>query len=319
MSNNKNFRKINLNHIPVFAAIAETRSITAAARLLGAEKTRVSRILAEFENDLNAELVYRTTRDLRLTTEGERFYGRCKKILSDLEDATHGLSRGGDEATGHIRLTGAHGIASSLLPQAIKEFNKLHPRVTFEIILTQQILNLVKEGIDVAFRVGALEDSAYKSKKIGICPFAFAATPYFLSSNSPVGRIEDLSSAPTIALPSFDRRPLVFRKPGSIARLKLSSSIVCNSPTVILDLTLKDLGIGLLPELTCRDHFRTGRLVRIFEQWNTDPVPISLLFHASARKKTHVSLFIAFLSSGFGKLYLSGAMVPEPIIHPTPN
>jgi LysR family transcriptional regulator, regulator for bpeEF and oprC len=303
MSNNKNLSKINLNHIPVFIAIAELKSLTAAARFLGSEKTRVSRVLAEFESDLNTELVYRTTRDLRLTAQGQVFYDQCKKVISELETATNQLSRKSGEVSGHIRLTGAHGVASAVFPQTIKEFNRLYPRVTFEIILAQNSLNLVKEGIDVALRVGHLEDSSYKAKKIGDCQFAFAATPLFLSSKQPPRNIEDLATASTIALPNFDRKYLIFKKPGSEVRLKLESHIVCNTPILALDLTLKDLGIGLLPEFICRDHFRTGQLIRMFEQWSTHSIPMSVLFHASAQRNTHISLFIAFLSSRSENLY----------------
>jgi LysR family transcriptional regulator, regulator for bpeEF and oprC len=308
MGNNSVFRKINLNHIPVFAAIAESKSITAAARIMGYEKTRVSRILTEFESDLDTELVFRTTRALRLTKAGELFYIQCKKMLADLEDATDQLGHRGGEVSGHIRLTAAHGVATALLPQTIKEFNARYPQVTFEIILTQQSLNLVKEGIDLAFRVGALESSSYKSRKIADCQFAFAATPQFLKSRPPLNVLKDLNSVPTITLPNYDKTSLIFSKPGEDTRLKLTSAIVTNSPTVIMDLTLMDLGVGFLPEFICRDYFKTGQLIRLFEQWNTSLVPISLVFHASSRKNQHVSLFITFLSTRLKKIYLDGAV-----------
>jgi len=299
MSNNHNLKKINLNHLLVFMAIAETRNLTQAAKLLGSEKTRVSRVLSEFENDLNAELVYRTTRDMRLTEAGQKFYLRCKNILGELEEATNQLSYKDGEVSGHIRLTAAHGISSAILPQIISEFNKLHPRVTFEIIMTQQMMNLVKEGIDLALRVGTLEDSSYKVRKIGDAHFAFAATPVFLSSHQHVHQLTDLSSIPVMALPNFNNKMLLFRNGEEEVSIKLSSAFACNSPDLLLDMTLKDLGMALLPEFICRDHFKTGQLIRVFENWKPNPVPVSLLFHASGRKSTHVSLFIAFLSFHF--------------------
>jgi DNA-binding transcriptional LysR family regulator len=297
MSNNKKFGKINLNHIPVFAAIAETQSLTAAARYLGSDKTRVSRILAEFERALNAQLVLRTTRDVRLTSEGERFYEQCKKILLDWENAANRLSLASDEISGHIRLTAAHGIGSLLLPRAIKAFRQRFPRVSFEVVMTQQTINLVQEGIDIALRIGPLEDSTFKVKRIGECRFIFAATPRFLSSMEPLQRIENLSMATTMAMPHFNRKTLLFKRSGVTVRFKLNSSIVCNSPLVVLDLALQDLGIGLMPELTCRDRLKTGQLVQLFEDWSTETTPISLLFHASTRKNIHVSHFIEFLAA----------------------
>lgn len=300
MSNNHSLNKINLNHLLVFMAIAETRNLTQAAKMLGSEKTRVSRVLSEFENDLNTELVYRTTRDMRLTEAGEQFYIRCKRILGELEDATNQLSCKDGEVSGHIRMTAAHGISSAILPQLLKEFNKLHPNVTFEILMTQQSLNLVKEGIDLALRVGVLEDSSYKVKKIGDAYFTFAGTPVFLSNHQHMHHLKDLASIPVLALPSFNNKILLFKNAEEEeVSIKLESSICCNSPDLLLDLTLKDLGLGLVPEFMCRDHFKTGQLIRVFENWNTRPVPVSLLFHASGRKATHVSAFIAFLTFHF--------------------
>jgi len=309
MSNNQNLKKINLNHIPVFVAIAETKSITAAAHLLGQEKTRVSRILSEFESDLNTELVFRTTRNLRLTKRGIVFYEQCKKTLQELEEGMRILSHRGGEISGHIRLTAAHGIASALLPSVIKEFNQLHPLVTFEIILTQQELNLVKEGIDIAFRVGELENSSYKVRKIGDAQFVFVSTPSLLTSNFQFRSIEDLENISTIVLPSFNKKSLSFKNGDEAVNLRLKNKLICNSPSLLMDLVLKDFGIGLLPEFLCRDHFKTGQLIHLFDQWHTHTVPLSLIFHASSGKNKHVALFIDLLSSSARKMYQTAPLM----------
>jgi len=291
-------RSLNLNHLPVFIAIAESKSLTEAARLLGQNKTRVSRILTELEADLNSELVYRTTRNLRLTGAGELFYRRCKEIVLNIDEAANQLSQKETETSGHICMTAAHGIASLLLPVVIRDFQKLYPKVTFEFRMTQQSLNLVKEGIDIALRVGILEDSSYIAKKVGNIHYTFVATPNFLKSNQ-VKKLRDVESAKTITFPHFNKKKLQFKQGSEQIQIRLNSTVVCNSPDLLLNFALQDLGIALLPESICRDHFRTGQLIRIFENWQTDSVPISLLFHGSDRKPKPVSIFIAFLSNYF--------------------
>jgi LysR family transcriptional regulator, regulator for bpeEF and oprC len=295
----KNRSNFNLNHLPVFVAIAESKSLTEAAQAVRQDKTRVSRILSELEGSLNVELVYRTTRDLRLTDAGQLFYVRCKEIMTNVEDATDQLSRKETEVSGHVCLTAAHGIASVILPLALREFGKLHPQVTFEIRMTQQSLNLAKEGIDIALRVGMLPDSSYLARKIGLIRYAFVATPKFLNSYPPVRKIEDTQSAKTVTFSHFNKKALHFKKANETLRIRLDSGITSNSPDFILSVVLQDMAMGLLPEFVCRDHVATGRLVPLFDRWQLEPVPISLLFHKSALRPAAVTAFIEFLANYF--------------------
>jgi LysR family transcriptional regulator, regulator for bpeEF and oprC len=298
MSNNRNWLKIiNLNHLPVFAAIVEAGSITAAARLLGSEKTRVSRILTDLENALGTKLAYRTTRHLRITEQGQALYGRCKRMIQDLEETTGQIIRQNAEISGHIRLTGAHGLVSAMLPDILVNFSRQHPRVTFEIILTQEALNLVTEGVDIALRIGHLGDSSHRIRRVGNARFSFAATPAFLRDVPQPMELESLSEVPTLAFPHFNKKPLTVNKPGSTKKISLRSPILCNSPDMILNLTLKNMGVGIVPEFICRDHFKTGQLVRLFEPWSPAAVPVSILFHDSKKKGTHVAIFLSFLAS----------------------
>jgi LysR family transcriptional regulator, regulator for bpeEF and oprC len=298
MSNNSNWMKnINLNHLPVFAAIVETGSITAAAQLLGSEKTRVSRILTELEDALGTKLAYRTTRHLRITEQGQALYVRCKRIIEELEETAGQIIQQNDEISGHIRMTGAHGLVSAMLPDIIVNFSKRYPRVTFEIILTQAALNLVTEGIDLALRIGRLKDSSHRVRQIADAQFSFAATPAFLSNVPQPMELESLSKIPTLTFPHFNKKSLIVNKLGRTKEISLHTPILCNSPDMILNLTLRSMGVGIVPEFICRDHFKTGQLVQLFEPWSPATVPLSILFHDSSRKRKHLSIFMAFLAS----------------------
>jgi LysR family transcriptional regulator for bpeEF and oprC len=290
-------KRINLNHLPVFVSIVEAGSITAAARRLGSDKTRVSRILAELETDLGIQLALRTTRHLQLTEEGRALYQRCKSALEDLEEAAGQVVDRGEEVRGHIRITGAHGIISFVLPEIVQKFLQRHPKVTFDVVLAQEKLDLVKDGIDLALRIGPLEDSSYKARKLGECKFLFVATPGFLGAGSRLSAIEDLSSCPIIAFPHYSGTSFSVSARGKSKKLRLESGIVCNSPDLILGMTLKGIGVGILPELICREYLRTGQLVQLFEPWGPTPAPISMVFHPSGRTRPHLSLFMNFLAS----------------------
>jgi DNA-binding transcriptional LysR family regulator len=193
-------------------------------------------------------------------------------------------------------MTAAHGIASLVLPTVIRDFQKLYPKVTFEFRMTQQSLPLAKEGIDVALRVGNLEDSSNIAVRVGNIRYAFVATPNFLKLN-PIRRLKDVESTKTITFPHFNNKRLPIKRGSEQSQVRLNGAIVCNSPDLLLNFALQDLGVALLPESLCRDHFKTGQLIRLLEKWQINPVPISLLYRDSERKPRPLSLFIEFLSN----------------------
>ncbi|MBX2988369.1 MAG: LysR family transcriptional regulator [Bdellovibrionaceae bacterium] len=286
---------MDLNHLSVFVKIAETGSLTKAAQALGQPKSRVSRILSSLERDLKVQLIHRTTRHLQLTDIGKRFYEHCKGPLAGLEEAARDLSDCTQEVQGRIRLTAAHDVGAMLLPPIIDDFSRLYPRVEFEIILAQESLNLVRDSIDIAIRIGQLKDSSLKSHRVADLMLILVASPGFLESHPVPNQLSDLGVLPCLGFEAVRGKGWTFTNGREKRTLRVDHAIVANNPEFILKVALRGRGVALLPDILCRDHLQNGKLVHLFRSWHGEPVPINLIFPYQKQMPHHVRRFMDFL------------------------
>src|SRR5919198_496279 len=146
----------DLNDILVFARVVEAGSFTAAARLLGMPKTTVSRRIAALEREVGVRLLQRTTRSLGLTDAGRLYHEQAGQALRTIEEANRRLAEARAEPSGTIRVSAPVGFGGYFLNDTIFEFMAAHPKTRVELNLTDDQLNLVESGIDLAFRTGVL-------------------------------------------------------------------------------------------------------------------------------------------------------------------
>lgn len=302
MSNNQAPVKMDLNHLLIFNKIAESRNLTDAAKVLGQEKSRLSRVLSELESTLGVELVYRTTRQFRLTDAGRQLYLKSHESLLALQHTANEFLNREGKLRGRIRLTGAHGVFARMISPVIADFSRRHPQVGFELIFAQQSLDLVKEGIDLAVRMGAPKDSVLKMRKIGEFTAVFGASPRYLSSREAPRRLGDLKSHRLLMLESLNDRDIPLTDGTREERLRLRGIVSSNGPDVLLDLVLAGLGIGLLPEILFRNHVKTREVVTLFPQWKMEGLPVNLIFAHKRQPPPHVRAFADFLTDRFRML-----------------
>lgn len=263
--------EINLNHLVTFIKIAESKNLTVAAKVLKQDKTRLSRVLKELEEMLGVELIYRTTRQFQLTEAGARLYKRCQPALLSLQNTTSELTSHDGDLKGHIRITGAHGVFSRLIPSIIADFSATHPQVTFDIVFAQQGLDIIREGIDLAIRMGQPKESGLRTLRL-------------------------------LMLESMNNKPLrLIDNKGNEEEISLTGSITSNDPDTLLAMTLKGLGASLLPEVLVQSHLQTKELVHILPAWTTHSLPISLLFANRKKIPPHIRAFANFLADSFRK------------------
>lgn len=290
-----NNQKIDLNHLAVFNKIAESQSLTAAAKLLKQDKARLSRILAELEEAFGTKLIHRTTRQFQLTEMGMKLYREFTPALLSLRQTTSELLSKDGELHGHIRLTGAHGLFARMISPILAEFTQAHPKVTFDLVFAQQSLDLVKEGIDLAVRMGQPKDSSMIIQKIGDFSACFVASPFYIKKHSRFS-FETLNQCRLLMLESLNNKLLKIINGEESKQIKLKGFVTCNGPDVLLDMTLQGVGVSLLPEMFIRDHIKSGALVRLFPGWITEPMPAVLLHTYGKRSMPpHIQAFSDFL------------------------
>lgn len=159
--------QLDLNQIRTFVKLVQSGSFTKAAEVLRQPKSRVSRRLAALEKDLGVQLIYRTTRQFQLTETGRTYYERAQGLIDGLESLSLEVNEATTEVSGVIRVTASDDMGLKYLPIILDEFSKLYPRIRFEIVLSQAYVDLVKESVDVALRIGALKDSSLRVRKVG--------------------------------------------------------------------------------------------------------------------------------------------------------
>ena len=175
--------EFDLNEMAIFVHVVEAGSFTGAAKNLGLPKSTVSRKITQLEERLGVRLIQRTTRSLRLTDTGSAYYNHCARILGEIEEANITVTQMQSTPTGTLRITAPVLFGSTVLSGLIADFMDEHPQVQIDLVLTDQRLDLVQDGIDVAFRVGQLEDSSLIGRHLGDARSILCASPEYVKKH----------------------------------------------------------------------------------------------------------------------------------------
>ncbi len=282
--------------------IAKATSLTEAAELLALDKSRVSRILSSLEESLGLELVNRSTRHFQLTPAGQKLLDSSSVHLAGLEEAVQVVRSSTSEPAGHLRLTAAHGLSTELLPEILGEFMSIYPKVTIELLISQEPLDLVKERIDIGIRVGDLPDSSLKARKIGQTGVVLVATPAYLANQRRIEHPSRLEGAALLGLSAFLGGITLASASGEKFKLKLRDGLTfsSNSPNILLTMTLKGRGIGIVPAVLCRKHMISGELARVLDDWTAPSFPFYIVHRYHGAVPSHVRNLCDFLRSKLG-------------------
>ncbi len=269
---------MDLNRVSTFARVAEAGSFTAAATSLGVQKSSVSRSVAALEADLGVRLLQRTTRRIRLTDAGRAYYERARDALASLEEAHQAAAALRAEPSGTVRVTATVDMAPELA--AVTEaFLRQHPRVRVEVMLTARVVDLVKEGFDLAVRGGVLTDSSLMARRVGDTDFGLFAAPAYLARTGRPRRLADLARHECI----------LYRSEGGVATWRLSGPHGEERVTVrgraegdeygfVRSLAAAGFGIALGPLPTFGPLAREGSLERVLPQHALRGAPMHVVW-----------------------------------------
>ncbi|WP_437675944.1 LysR family transcriptional regulator [Sorangium sp. So ce131] len=268
---------MDLNHLSVFAAVAETASFTAAARRLGVPKSTVSRAVASLEASLGVRLLQRTTRSVALTTAGQALVDRLGSRLRALTEALEGLPELADEPSGSLRLTATADFGTEVVAEILAGFCRRYPRITVEMHLATRPVDLVKEGYDAAFRFlgNKPRDSTLVARKVGELSLQFYASPAYLAARGTPRSVDDLSEHDCVAIAGTSP----FARGGvSGAGARLHLRLVADDGFFVREAVRHGMGIGLLPAFLAQQDVLAGSLVRVLPRWTTPMGGVFLVF-----------------------------------------
>ena len=283
---------IDLEHLRVFARIADLGSISGAARALAMPKSSVSRSLSRLEETLGAALIERSTRHLRLTDAGRLLYRHAGRILDDVGEAENAVSGLIGKPSGTLRVSVGFTFAAGPLASMLAGFLASYRDVRLVLTVDNRPVDLLMEEIDVSIRIGPLTDSDQIARKLTTIALWPCASPAYLATRGTPKTIDDLLAHTLIA--HVDRRaPWSIRTPsGAVRELRTEPGTVIPEPAVVKTMLIGGAGIGWLPEFDAADALESGSLVRLLPDHPCDSVDVHALYASHRSLSAKVRVFI---------------------------
>ncbi len=287
-----------LTLMETFSAVVETGSFTAAAEKLGLSKSFVSKQVSVLEKDLGARLLYRTTRKLSLSDEGGQFFKHCKIIMTEAANARAEIMDSQSAPRGKIRITVPQSLIISGFSRILIEFQQQYPDIELAVIASGRVENLVEEGIDIAIRVGQLEDSSLISRRLADCTFQVVAAPEYIKKWGRPSQPADLMMHNCLIYgDSKANRGWPFRSPnGESITIKAKGNLTSNDGGLIVEGMLSGLGIGFGPSFLFKKHVKEGRLQLLLKDYYQPTTAISALYPLNRNLSRRVRILIDYLA-----------------------
>jgi DNA-binding transcriptional LysR family regulator len=285
-----------------FVRVVEKGSFAAAAQDLSLTPSAVSKIVTRIEQRLGVQLLARTTRRLALTAEGEAYFRRCQEILAAIEAAEAEVASSSTRLQGSIRINAGTAIGRYQIARMLPDFTARHPGITVELGVTDRLIDLIAENVDVAIRTGTLPDSSLVARKIGEARRVICAGPHYLERHGTPTSPGDLLRHNCLLISNvahLARWP--FHTPEGINNLAVRGDITSDSGDALLDLALRGHGIMRALELPAADYVRRGELVVLLADVHvSEAIPIWAVTPPGRNRVPRVRAFLDFLVEMLG-------------------
>lgn len=290
-----------LDDISIFVRIVADGGVSAAAQRMQLSKSVVSRRLRALEHRLGVALLVRTTRSQKLTDEGQRFYEHCARALAELEEAEADLTQADGELTGTLRITASVYFGQYFLAPLISEFASQHPKLTVEIDLTDQHVNLIEQGIDIAVRLGRLNDSTLRARKLLTVPHLVGASPDYLDRygvpqgpgvlQGHRGLMHRSGTKPT--------KWVYYNSNGEMTRAQVQPAMLSNNDYLLLQAAKLGQGLLYMPKFVIEEALNQGDLVPVLSEVAWQGADVYAVYPAARHVPGRIRRFIDLLVSAF--------------------
>ncbi|WP_028113399.1 LysR family transcriptional regulator [Ferrimonas kyonanensis] len=292
-----------ISKLRYFNSVVETGSISQASQHFDVQPSSVSRQLAALEKELGVRLLNRTTRNLGLTEAGSRFYQYSQRIVAELDEAQRAVNDLQQAPRGCLRLSMTVGFGEAVVLPLLPSFGCRYPEIELQLELTERVVDLVEENIDIAIRSGQLPDSSLVAKRLQYNNFILCASPQYLQRRGHPTTLSDLSDHLCIRYGysgwrdwyCLDERP---------QRMQLNSELTVDTVNGQRQLLLSHGGVALIPYWAVSDDLRQGRLVEVLPNHRISPTEVPSSTYALYLKREFVApkirVFLDYLSEQLG-------------------
>ncbi|MDF1608954.1 LysR substrate-binding domain-containing protein [Hoeflea sp. YIM 152468] len=278
-----------------FVAVAENRSFTGAARQLGISTAQVSRQISALETRLAVKLFYRTTRKVTITETGRIYYTHCRQVLDGLAEAERAITDLHQTPKGRLNLTAPVTYGENRIAPLVNDFIVRYPELEVNVTLTNQMLDLVADGYDLAIRLGHLEDSTMIARRLASRSHYVCASPDYLAAHGVPHTLSELSQHNCLQGMSDYWR---FQDMGKSRHIRIKGNMRCNSGWSLVDAALKGVGIIQLPDYYVEADLQAGRLVPMLDTYRAPDDGIWAVYPHNRHLSSKVRLLLECLVQG---------------------
>jgi len=290
----------SLDLIASFASAARHASFAKAARELGLSPSAVAKNVARLESQLRVRLFHRTTRQVNLLQDGEELYTRCQRILDEVESLEASVAHARTAPRGTLRIDMPVTYGRQVVLPVLTKLMARHPELKIDARFSDHVVDIVKEGLDAAVRIGPLTDSSLVGRMFDQQVIWTCASPAYLAKHSKPESPEELSKHACLLfrLASTGReRPWQFRLGKRDYSLLPESAMRLGDGEAIVQAAVAGLGLVQAPQYMAQTEVKRGRLVEILQKYRPPPLPISLVYPSHR----HIPLRVRALAEALAK------------------
>lgn len=293
----------DLNDLYFFAAVVEHGGFSAASRALNVPKSRLSKRVSQLEEGLGVRLLQRTTRKFVVTEAGERFYRHCQAMLAEARAATEDVATLRGEPSGVVRVSCPVLLTQSLLAPMLPAFLSRHPQVQLRVFSSNRRIDVIGEGFDIAIRVrDKLDtDAELVARSFGPKRVVLVASPAFLAGHGEPRSPQDLSALPVLSSFEHEGEQNWELYDGNCAKttVPVQPRLVCGEFRVLIDAAMQGIGIAWVPEQTCIEELRDGRLRVVLPDWGLPQGILHIVYPSRRGMLPAVRALVDFLAEAF--------------------
>jgi DNA-binding transcriptional LysR family regulator len=284
-----------------FVRVVEQQSFAAAAKALGLTSSAVSKLVSRLEDRLGVCLLHRTTRRLALTSEGEVYFARARRIIAEIDDAEIEVTRMRGAPRGRLHVNTSTGFGVHQLAPALPEFLERYPEITVDISITDRVVDLVADHADVTIRAGHITDTSLTACKIADFQRIVCAAPSYIERHGVPQAPADLANHSCIVVSAHAQSGWPFRTEDGVIHAEIKPRVTTDSAEIAARLAVDGAGIARLGEGIIDKPIHEGRLVSLLTGFHhSDSIPLSALCLGGRHRLPKIRVFLNFLVERFG-------------------
>jgi DNA-binding transcriptional LysR family regulator len=292
-----------LDEFRLFLAIVDSGSFIAGGRQFGRSPSSATRIVGEMEQRLGLRLLQRTTRKLSLTDGGARLAEQARRLLADYDDAINYAVGETEALRGLIRMSAPTFFGRRHVAPLVSEFLDQHPQIAMQLSLEDHLVDLIEDRIDVALRIGHLENSSLMSKRVGQVRRIVVASPDYLDKHGTPRKPEDLARHQAVTfINNASTAAWTFQKKNRTQKIKVPSRLEVNRAEAAIVLALKGKGLARILSYQAAPELKEGSLVRVLKAYEMPAAPVQFVYPSARLLAPRVRAFLDFAAAQISSL-----------------